>query len=276
MVENNEIKQEPIKPLQTNYLNDFYKNGTPISDKDIGNLKQDVFILPPGTEKQINNFLNKLPNPNVLKELDNETKRTINSLLDTRELSNVKDIGFKEDLSELNNGLDIDGKHLRLKNITTKRDSNMFGSMKLKLNEKLNIGVPTHVPLYHSGFWVTLSPLSTKIEKINLQLEITKEVNRMGRKTHNLIYSNYSVMFAKTLIDTLRNKITDTSLALPEGDDIFDYIKLQDLDILIWGLLKSMYPRGFDYIILCKNAIKPDEDSVPSCNFKLNVKLDLH
>jgi len=207
--------------------------------------------------------------------LDNETKRTLNSLLDTVELSNVKDIGYVPEIDELDNSLKYKGKELRLKNITTKRDSNMFGSMKLKLNEKLNIGTPVHIPLYHSGFWITLSPLSTKIEKINLQLELTKEINRMGKKTHNLIYSNYSVMFAKTLVDTIRNKITDTSLALPEGDDIFDYIKLQDLDILIWGLLKTMYPRGFDYIILCKNAIKQDENSVPTCNFKLNVKLDL-
>ena len=263
------------KPLTTNYLNDFYKNGKPITDKEINKLTKNMFILPPGTEKDINDFINNLPETSILKETDNETKRTLNSLLDTMELPNVEDIGSAKNISELTNSLHIDGKELKLKNISVKGNSKNFGSMKVKLAEKLNIGVPVHVPLYHSGFWVTLAPLSTKIEKINLQLALTKEINRVGRKTHNLIFSNHSVLFAETLVETLRNKITDTSLAIPEGEDIFDYIKIQDLDILIWGLLKSMYPRGFDYIVLCKNAITPEDNGIPKCNFKLNIKLDL-
>lgn len=264
------------EPLTTNIINDFYKDGIEITDKEIGKLTNDMFILPPDSEASINDFINNLPEASVLKATDNETKRTINSLMDARKLPNLHDMGGMKELHHLDNSLNVNGTELRLKNVNVKGNSKNFGSMKVKLSEKLNIGVPVHVPLYHSGFWVTLAPLSTKIEKINLQLELTKEINRVGKKTHNLIFSNHSVLFAETLVDTLRNKITDTSLALPENEDIFDYIKIQDLDILIWGLLKSMYPRGFDYIVLCKNAVTPDDNSTPKCNFKLNVKLDLY
>lgn len=265
-----------VPPLSTNILLDFYKDGVEITDKQIDELETDNHVLPVADEATINKFLTELQDNKKLEDLDGVTKRTIKTIIGSTDLSNLHEVGCDDKISNMDNCLHVDGKELRLKNISVRNNSKNFNTAKIKLGEKLNIGVPTHVPLYHSGFWVTLSPLSTKIEKINLQLEIAQEVDRIGKMTHNLVYSNYSVLFASTLVDTLRNHITDTSITLEDGDDIFDYIKVQDLDMLIWGLLKTMYPRGFDYVVLCKNAVQPGEDNVPKCNFKLNVKLELH
>jgi len=252
----------------------FYDGGKPLSMKDIGKIKQDELnvMLPCASYEQINTYIDTLKiNKNSIQDMDSETIASIKDTENSLQFLNKNDIGSRLLVNGLSNKIIEDGKSLRLKSLEPKGKSS--SSIKLSLYSKLSIGKPAHVPLWHSGFWVSITPL-TKAEKINLQLEISHNIETIGKETHNLIYSNHSVLFAKILVDVLRNKIIDTSLSLPEGADIFDYIKVQDLDILIWGLLKTMYPRGTDYIIYCKNSAII-ENNAPKCTYKLKLKLDL-
>lgn len=234
-----------------------------------------MVILPSGNNEEIKQFLNRLKDNKNLKNLSNDLKITINDITTMLDYALYKNVGSREDRETLTSKPTVDGKELILKSLQTRVKKGNISSLKLKLEESLGIGTPIHIPLWHSGFWITLSPLKDS-EKINLQLALSEEINRVGKMTHALIFSNYTVLFAKIILDTIKDKIVDTSLSLEDDDDIFDFIKIQDLNVIIWGLLKSIHPSGFNYIIYCKNSIKISEDKTPSCTFRKEVILDLN
>jgi hypothetical protein len=237
------------------------------------NISEDSVVLPAGKESKIHHFFKEVTaDPEVL---DHESKETIELAAESSSYVNVKDVGSRDNIENMCPEVKTkDGKILTLKNVSTKIRKTNKESIKLKLAESLGIGTASHVPLWHSGFWVTIKPMKNR-EKIKLFLELAENINELGKKTHDLIYANTTYLFAKTILDFIRPRIVDTSFNVPEDKDIFDYIKVQDLNILVWGLLKTMYPKGFNYILQCKNTLKLQEDKKPLCNFKAEVMLDL-
>jgi len=233
-------------------------------------------VLPPGTLKLIKEFITSLTNDEKLNDLTEDQQKTLADIISSTNGIDIKDVGSRTPLEDtLTDKPEINNKKLVLKSLTPKIKSNSFSSVKLKLTSGLGIGTPIHIPLWHSGFWITINPLLNS-EKINLQLALGEETDRIGRYTHSLIYSNYSVIYAKIIMDMIKSKIIDTSLNLDDNDNIFDYISIEDLDIIIWGLLKSIHPEGFNYILYCKNSIRLNEDEIPKCNFRKKENLDLN
>jgi len=138
----------------------------------------------------------------------------------------------------------------------------------------LGVGEVTQVPLWHSGFWVTLKPIKD-VELINLDIMLTNNQIQLGRDTNTLIFSNYSVVFNRILTNFIVNHIQNTTLDLPAGDDIRDYIAVQDLYTLVNALLYSMYPKGHTLTRSCRNStIIDDETKKPKCNKVMSAKVD--
>lgn len=129
-----------------------------------------------------------------------------------------------------------------------------------KFTSVIGVGDVIQVPLWHSGFWVTLKP-ATQSELINLERAIASNEITAGRETNTLVYSNYGVIINRILVDFIVGHITDTSLKLPGDGNITDYISVHDYFPLVVGLLTSMYPSGFEYVRPCvESSVLVDAD----------------
>lgn len=138
----------------------------------------------------------------------------------------------------------------------------------------LSTGNVIQVPLWHSGFWMTLRP-PTQTELISLEIALANNQIDLGRKTNTLIYSNYSVVYNRILVDFILEHKLNQTLKLSPEDDIRDYILVQDLYPLYLGLINSIYPSGFDIVRTCFNStIIDDETKKPKCDFTVTGKVD--
>lgn len=137
----------------------------------------------------------------------------------------------------------------------------------------LGIGEYVEVPLYHSGFWITLRP-PKQSEIITLETNLANLTVSLGRDTTSIVYSNYSVIANRHIVEFIKDHIYKSSLKLKEDDDILNYINVQDLQSMVLGLVISMYPNGIDLIRPCTNASAVDENGMPKCDYVATVKVD--
>jgi hypothetical protein len=145
-------------------------------------------------------------------------------------------------------------------NLTPEASRRLFRS-------NFKLGTLFQVPLYHSGFWITLRAPGES-ELIELTRQVTQEKAIVGRQTYGRLYSNTTVFTAKHLMRFIVDKLLyQTTLALPEGDDILKYIALPDLQILIWGMACAHYATGFQFSRVCTtDALK--------CRFEVKEKIN--
>lgn len=137
----------------------------------------------------------------------------------------------------------------------------------------LGIGEVIQLPLWHSGFWLTIKPPKTS-ELINLEMALGNNEITLGRETNTLVYSNYSVVFNRIVTNFIFEHLVSSSLKLPAGEDIRSYISVQDLYPMVLGLLTSMYPDGINVTRSCINNVTLDDEQKPKCDFVVTAKLD--
>lgn len=139
----------------------------------------------------------------------------------------------------------------------------------------LGIGNVVQIPLWHSGFWVTIRPPKNQ-DIVSLELAIAENSIRLGRSTNTLIYSNYSVVFNRILMDFIVNHMVDTTLKLDDAeDDIRNHIVVHDFYPLVLGVLQGMFPDGIPITKTCVNTLKFKEDNkTPLCDFVAKGKTD--
>lgn len=116
------------------------------------------------------------------------------------------------------------------------------------------IGTIFQTPLWHTGIWVTLKAPSEN-ELIELNRIITSDKIEVGRHTYGLAFSNIMSYTTDRLVDFTLEHLYDTSLKtsdLPEGG-LKSLINSQDYPALIWGLVCTMYPNGFQFSRACTN-----------------------
>ena len=136
----------------------------------------------------------------------------------------------------------------------------------------LSLGVMEEVELIHSGFKVTLKPITDDMF-IALDARLAKETIRLGRETNGLIYSNYSVALAKLIVDFIVPNIQKHTLKLDKSDNIMDYIKIQDLPQLLLGVINSRYSNGVTIVRGCVNSTVL-VDGKPKCTHAISALLD--
>lgn len=118
----------------------------------------------------------------------------------------------------------------------------------LRVRALMGVGSIVQVPLWHSGFWITLkAPTEGAVLELNRRLAEEKII--LGRLTHGLAFANNSVFFAGWLMDFALSHIYETSLKpeLLETKSLRDRISCLDIPILAWGLACVIWPRGFPY-----------------------------
>ena len=117
----------------------------------------------------------------------------------------------------------------------------------LRVRAILGLGGIVSVPLWHSGFWITLNtPQEGAL--IELMRRLQEEKIELGRETFGLVFSNEQSYTNSFLLDFVLEHVFDYSVKVDSVNDLRSLIKVQDLNILFWGLACLVWPRGFDYV----------------------------
>ncbi|BAW19229.1 hypothetical protein [Ralstonia phage RP31] len=117
----------------------------------------------------------------------------------------------------------------------------------MRVRSIMGLGGIVSIPLWHSGFWITLQT-PTESSLIELQRRLQEEKIELGRETFGLVFSNEQSYINSWLLDFCFEHIYETSVRVDSHQELRPLIKIQDLNILFWGLACLIWPRGFDYV----------------------------
>lgn len=117
----------------------------------------------------------------------------------------------------------------------------------LRVRALLGAGGIVQVPLWHSGFWVTMRTPSDN-DLIELQRRMIDDKIQYGRDTHGLAFTHEQSYMTSWLFNFCMDHISESTAAF-EGNTALmrQYIKAPDLNLMLWGLATLIWPRGFTY-----------------------------
>lgn len=117
----------------------------------------------------------------------------------------------------------------------------------LRINAILGRGAIISVPLWHSGFWVTVK-MPEETELLDTFDRIIGSKIDFGRNSNGLAFANHAVIDNEAVLDLAMRCLYETSVAgLTSITKIRSMIKAPDIHILAWGLACAMHPRGFQF-----------------------------
>ena len=139
---------------------------------------------------------------------------------------------------------------------------------------ELGLGGLIQIPLWHSGFHITLKAIK-ETELADLMIRIANNHISLGRDTNTLIFSNYSVVLIRLVMEFVTRHIQSCTLDIPNINDITKFIKIQDIQPIINGLIQSIYLKGFNDVRTCINSLDIEKaDGKPKCTFKMTSLVD--
>lgn len=187
--------------------------------------------------------------------------------------------GFEDRLnsSVFTNNVQEEGKQINLRTLTADdiKGGNLSQSLILaQMLSQLGSGEKTNVPLWHSGFRVTIKP-PTSERIISLHNKIFKDKMLAGKETLGLTLSNDSGILHRYFVEMFVNLIESTTLDIDLGtEDITKYISVLDLNIMYLAVLAATATNGVQMYTNCTNASQLDETGKPLCNFSLSATAD--
>jgi hypothetical protein len=117
----------------------------------------------------------------------------------------------------------------------------------LKIRAVMGQGSLVSIPLFHSGFWITIkAPANGDI--VELRRQLVEERVRLGRSTHGMILSNTTAYANRYLLDIAMDHLYTTTLKDGDAANVRSLIKAPDLAMIHWGLACAVYPSGFEYV----------------------------
>lgn len=119
-----------------------------------------------------------------------------------------------------------------------------------RLRERLGTGTVLQIPLWHSGIWVTIKSPSEK-SLLELENNISNTKVSLGRSTNGMIYSNTSIYTVSHITNFIIRHIHSASILDISADNLKKVIKVTDIPTLMWGMVCSIYPSGYEYSRPC-------------------------
>lgn len=260
----------PTTPVEENHAGMSFIDqqiGTPI---DKINEDEEIVSLPSKLTKDIVDALRGLPDMSDKKNV--EFANWGAAIRDSLEYVNPNNIGLGSLLradSAFKQHMTYEGNKIgaRESRMADRTGSNIKDEVaKSRLGNYLRLSTKFQAQMYHSGFWITFkSP--TELELIQLITDISNIKVSYGRDMRGMIYSSSMVAIVDRVVNFAIDHIYSTTIKNFDGDyrDIIDY---RDLDLMLWGIAVTMYPRGFQYRRACLND--PEK-----CNYIAEERLNL-
>lgn len=251
-------------PVVTKEFELRHEYSTPINPTD-KNLVETV----PLPSDYVNNIPKRLEGKNPQPtEKANEWSENLVASTQTAGVENVFINSLKNPDSNFAQGVDTPSGVLNIETPKLKRVENQIldGDKAIQLARNLfGLGTITRIPLFHSGFWITLkAPPDADLLELNRQL--TTDKIELGRSSYGLAFSNQNIFYVSRIFELVKSCIHSHSIKTDK--DITNFIYAHDLPIIIWGLACSIWPNGFNYSRSC--LADPDE-----CHHVVREKLNL-
>ena len=267
-MENNSEKKEEITSLEDK----LFTNRRKVNLDDISEMKEKRFA-PTNDRKRIEKFKKELDLEALTEATDEEKYAFVTSDF-IEDLVNEGDVGEKR-IDKVDNEPVYEDKEIKIRELVPTKRAKSPKAALLKLSRAVGIGSHIQIPLWHSGFWITIRPLKD-IEIINLTLDLSNEITKLSRSTLASMHTIFNLPYITTAMKYIQDAIISTTLKLDEEDDIFEFINVNDIYTILWGMAKSMYPKGLDIILPCKNNYTVDpETKLPKCTYKERVHVDV-
>lgn len=125
----------------------------------------------------------------------------------------------------------------------------------IRLRSLLGQGSIISIPLYHSGFWITIrTPKETELLELHRRIQEDKVL--LGRATAGLIFSNMQTFTINWLMELVGDLFMYSTLK--DSTDWKSKVKSLDIPTIIWGLASTIWPNGYQYTrsILTEKGIK--------------------
>lgn len=212
--------------------------------------RRDGFIaIPTTTVKEFKDWVDTLP---IVTLEDNEKNRKLFENFRESFLFSPRDDVFKSTVEDENRefdlSLEVEDKKIKpaVPKFNTKSNGNYTGEAAvIRIESLLGKGSLLSVPLWHSGFWITIKvPSDTRL--IDMEHDIMNSKIALGRNIFGANFTNDQVYLAEHLVKLLRECIYSTSLNSDAGD-IMDLIQIHDLQTIAWAFASIIYPNGYLY-----------------------------
>lgn len=139
----------------------------------------------------------------------------------------------------------------------------------LRFKAALGMGTAFTVPLWHSGFWITIKTPSDS-DLLELYRTLSNEKVTLGRSSYGLMFSNGTAYSYSALLDFVIDNIYGVSVSLKEDTDIRTLIDTRDLMPLFLGLTAATWPRGVEYARACLADVTEET----KCNYVTKERLN--
>ena len=280
-----EVKEET--PKEKKVYNDSHTTESPYRDidpKQKERLPDDITWVhhPAGNRDQYEGFMDKIIEEIDVKDYEkwysSDRERQYGEALGRARFYNIpnRNIDISQDTDRYVNNVNYAGKTLGIKkvNFTSNPDEIVSNAAAIaRFTSLLKVGEVMHVPLWNSGFWITITPPQQR-DLINLEIQLTKEELFLGRSTQNFIYSNYSVIYTKIISEFILRNVKESTLSVPAGESLLKYISVNDLYPMILGMLNCLYPDGLGVGIFCSNNLKIGDNNEPLCQYHASIMAD--
>lgn len=100
------------------------------------------------------------------------------------------------------------------------------------------------IPLWHSGFWVSIKTPSD-LQILELNRRIADEKITLGRQTYGLAFTNNMVFTTAHIMNFVFDHLFDHSVK--DVGDIRPYVSIHDIHLLAWGIACAIWKNGFQY-----------------------------
>jgi len=114
----------------------------------------------------------------------------------------------------------------------------------MRARSVMNMGDYVHLPLPHSGLWVTIL-IAGDDEFVDMQTSLMNEKVTIGRRTNGIVFNNLDVIVRKHMADFLLGMITDSSIGTTDKKVLRGLIKEPDLDLLAAAYLGARFKSGY-------------------------------
>lgn len=246
---------------------------TPIFSKTDWNEDAEIIDLPSNSDKESISAIDKVPNVSLVDTPEGLRWRNVLAgglqltTFDDAFVTTVEDQEAEFHQGVSLNGTMLAGAHPRFKAIEDEKLTGERGI--LRFMSHLGLGTIFQTPLWHTGIWITFKAPSEG-ELLELQRQLIADKINFGRQSYGMVFSNTSSYITDRLISFAFNHIYDSTLNETEAKkiDLKTIVSSHDIPTVVWGLLCSIYPRGFQYQRAC--ATDPEK-----CNHVIKERLNL-
>lgn len=116
----------------------------------------------------------------------------------------------------------------------------------LRFRNFMGQGSLVSIPLWHSGFWITVRTPSDSV-LIELKRRLVEAKITLGRQTHGLVFGNEATYSYGDILDVVLEHLYSTTLEGADAMTLREQILTNDLPAIFWGLACAIWPKGFQY-----------------------------